>query len=33
VTDGSLDADRDREIWSGMVRQVAERVVRAGNDD
>jgi flagellar motor switch protein FliN len=33
VTDGSLDADRDREIWSGMVRQVAERVVRAGNAD
>jgi len=29
VTDGSLDADRDREIWSGMVRQVAEQVTRA----
>lgn len=29
VTDGSLDAERDREIWSGMVRQVAEEAARA----
>jgi len=31
VTDGSLDAERDREIWSGMVRQVAEEATRADN--
>lgn len=31
ITDGSLDAERDREIWSGMVRQVAEEVTRADN--
>jgi flagellar motor switch protein FliN/FliY len=31
VTDGSLDAERDREIWSGMVRQIAERAVRAAS--
>jgi len=29
ITDGSLDAERDREIWSGMVRQVAEGATRA----
>jgi flagellar motor switch protein FliN len=29
ITDGSLDADRDREIWSGMVRQVAEQAAQA----
>jgi flagellar motor switch protein FliN/FliY len=32
VTDGSLDAERDREIWSGMVRQVAGLVTQADND-
>jgi flagellar motor switch protein FliN len=30
ITDGSLDAERDREIWCDKVRQVAEEVVRTG---
>jgi flagellar motor switch protein FliN len=31
ITDGSLDAERDHEMWSGMVRQVAEQAARADN--
>src|SRR5690348_574776 len=29
ITDGSLDAERDHEMWIGMVRQVAEQAAQA----
>lgn len=29
VTDGSLDTDRDRELWCGILQQIAEVTMRA----